>query len=512
MQEKTGLYLLIKSLTKSEKRHFKLHHGHYGEESEPLYLRLFDTLEKMKRYDEQRLQDSLFPLSTRQIINAKRNLYQLLLRSLRQLHVNHRKDLLISEKIDHARILYSKGLYLDSLKILEKTLPIAIKFESPLLQLEIMEFEKFIEARHITRSRRIENKVEALIDRSELMGKQLSTSVELSNFSLKIHGYYIQNGFVKSQEDIDRVNLYFQNSLSTINLRHLLIGDRIFLVQARMWHRYILQDVKGTYRYARQWVALFDRNLALKLKDPDPYLRGLHYLLLACFYAEDHSRYRSHYRTLAGFVKKYKQEFSVTSQMLAFIYHNNARINRHLLTGDYRKALSYKNGIMAGIQHFYNQIDLHRILIFYYKIAWLHFGRNQFDEALEMLNLIIHQKTSYLRQDLKCYALLLHLICHLRLGHFGLGQYLLRSTKRAFQSTRHESSIILATFTFLQEWMHHPNQLISSAKTFKQKVDLIESDSIDRRSLTYFNFHLWAQSLIEQTSIEKAARKIHLSR
>lgn len=51
-EQKDNLFLLIKSLTKSEKRQFKLYVGRIDGNTESKFLNLFNVLEKLSAYDE----------------------------------------------------------------------------------------------------------------------------------------------------------------------------------------------------------------------------------------------------------------------------------------------------------------------------------------------------------------------------------------------------------------------------------------------------------------------------
>jgi hypothetical protein len=489
---KGDLFQLIRTLSKAEKRHFRLYIQRQGSADDKLYVRLFNALDSMREFNEQKLSVKLPDIDGRRLINLKRHLHQVLLKSLRLMHSTKRADIYISEHIDYARILYSKGQYLQSLKILERLLPIAEKAEESILQLEIMEFEKFIESRHITRSRRVKNKVEALIQRSSKMSTELLTTVELSNFSLKVHGYYIQNGFVRSKNDVIKIVRYFKEHTIDYNKESLGFADRIYLNQAYMWYYY--------------WVELFRIYPEMKKKDPDPFLRGMHYLLLSCFYARDKKKYNEHYKALSAFLKKYAKDFSTTSNMLLFVYQTNALLNKHILNGDYKKALELTDNVLNGISHYGDHMDEHRKLIFYYKIAWLHYGRNEYSPALDMLNLIIHRKTQYLREDLKCFASLLHVLIHTELGHYDLAKSLLRSVTRTFKKSGHEGKLIHSVLKFIADWINDPDQLSDNAKEFNENLKDLAQDDFDRRSFTYFNFEAWSKALSLGTTIEKVVR------
>ena len=60
--------------------------------------------------------------------------------------------MIIREQIDYATVLYQKGLYKQSLKILEKAKNMSIDLDEKYSAFEIVEIEKLIESQYITRS------------------------------------------------------------------------------------------------------------------------------------------------------------------------------------------------------------------------------------------------------------------------------------------------------------------------------------------------------------------------
>ena len=52
MEKNDALFLLVKSLSKSEKRQFKLYAGRLGGNSEKNFMALFTLLDKMEEFDE----------------------------------------------------------------------------------------------------------------------------------------------------------------------------------------------------------------------------------------------------------------------------------------------------------------------------------------------------------------------------------------------------------------------------------------------------------------------------
>lgn len=114
------LFQLIKSLGKSEKRNFKLYSTRNSGSEELKIVQLFDALDKMDDYDEAILFKKNKNITKPQLSNLKAHLYKQILSSLRLINDENNIDIQLHELMDQARILYNKGLYLQSLKVLDK--------------------------------------------------------------------------------------------------------------------------------------------------------------------------------------------------------------------------------------------------------------------------------------------------------------------------------------------------------------------------------------------------------
>ena len=114
------LFQLVQSLEKSEKRHFKLYIKRSSAREDLKIVQLFDALATMKEYDEKVLLKKLPGVQKPQLANLKTHLYKQLLASLRLLKVTDSLDLQLNEQFDYAHILYKKGLFQQSIRILDR--------------------------------------------------------------------------------------------------------------------------------------------------------------------------------------------------------------------------------------------------------------------------------------------------------------------------------------------------------------------------------------------------------
>lgn len=96
---------LIHSLSKAEKRHFKLFSSRLQRQEGTQFIKLFDILEKSKDIEDDSIRKKLGGIAGVKYANLKRNLYSNVLTSLRLIHSSKKVDLEIREQIDYARIL-----------------------------------------------------------------------------------------------------------------------------------------------------------------------------------------------------------------------------------------------------------------------------------------------------------------------------------------------------------------------------------------------------------------------
>jgi hypothetical protein len=107
MKPSNELYKLIKSLTKSEKRFFKLSSA--LQSGEKNYLKIFDFIEKQGAYREEDLkeffQDETF---VKHLPSEKNHLYRLILKSLRVYYSEQSASSVLKQELKNVEILYNK--------------------------------------------------------------------------------------------------------------------------------------------------------------------------------------------------------------------------------------------------------------------------------------------------------------------------------------------------------------------------------------------------------------------
>src|SRR5438034_5221904 len=229
-----ALFQLVKSLEKSEKRNFKLYVKRNSSSDELKIVKLFDALDKLGQYDEEQLLKKNKSIRKRQLSNMKAHLYKQILSSLRLIKDENNIDIQLHEQMDHARILFNKGLYLQSLKVLDKLKEMARSNEQLTYLQQALFFEKKIEGLFITRSMR--EKADQLSRESDDTNCQLTSVNRLSNLSLQLYGWYITHGHVRNQKETDELEKFLQDNLPDDTKNAHGFYERLYLYQCYSWY------------------------------------------------------------------------------------------------------------------------------------------------------------------------------------------------------------------------------------------------------------------------------------
>jgi hypothetical protein len=507
-KQEDALFLLIKSLTKPEKKNFKLYVTRNSKRESLRTVKLFDILERMKEYDEAKVLQKYDDLPKQQLLNIKSLLYNEILSSLRLIREEDNIEMRLREQMDHARILYSKGLYIHSLKILEKMGELATAHQQFSYLQQILFFEKEIETLHITRS--MQGRADELARQATEVNEVITVVNKLSNLSLQLYSWFISHGHARNEEDEKIVKDFFKQNLPVGISEEGGFYQQLYLYQSYCWFSFILQDFMQFYRYTQRWVSLFDRYPVMRTTEIAYYIKGLHYLSDAHFYLRNFKKLEEVTQLIEVLQEDMIVRKNEAYQVQVFIYLYTARINRHFIEGSFTEGLGIVAEIESKLAEYKLYLDKHRILIFYYKIACLYFGSGDNDTAIDYLNKIINWKID-LRADLQCYARLLHLIAHYELGSYDLLEYLSKSVYRLMAKMGNLSVVEEEIFKFLKKSLRSTKTEIN--KDFKLLLSKLQEHTtshFETRAYSYLDIMSWLESKIYRRPVQDIIKEKYL--
>ncbi|MEN0045994.1 MAG: hypothetical protein AAF806_02935 [Bacteroidota bacterium] len=510
-QKTDDLVQLIRSLTRSEKRHFRIFVRRNQASDDILFLKLFDFLDKYGEYDEERILKKFPDIKKRQLSNLKAHLYKQLLISLRLLNKNHDINTEIREFIDYARVLYNKGLYRQALDVLSKTKQKAIESERNLLSLEIVEFEKHIESQYITRS--IETRAEELTEESVEIFQKVGHINEYSNLAIQLYSLYLKTGYVRDEKDYLYVTEFFQSKLPKREKHNLSFFEELNYYQAHTWYYHIIQNFTLSYKHGQSWVDTFNKYPDMMIHETPLYLKSLHNLLTTLFNLWHYDSFIENLSVLEELRSKPFLSRTNNSEGLYYLYYYVHQIDRHFMEGTYTEGIKLVDGLMKIIESDRYNWDDHRVMLFYYKIACLYFGSGDNSTAIDYLNLIINQKNPDYREDIQCFARILNLMAHFEMGNERLVEYQIKSVYRFVGKMQDIHEVQKEIFRFLRRTPRmRPSQLKQEFIDLKERLEKAQHKKFERRPFLYLDIISWLESKIEQKTVQEVVREKFLNR
>jgi hypothetical protein len=503
--QKDNLFVLVKSLSKSEKRQFKLYVGRLGVNEDSKFLMLFNILEKLSKYDEATILKKGI-VKKQQLSNLKAHLYKQILISLRLNPSHQNLRIQIREQLDFATILYHKGLYKQSLKILDKAKTLAINNEEKNIAYEIIELEKIIESQYITRS--ISSRADELTIQAKELNTQNLLASKLSNLSLQLYGLFLKTGYVKNDEEYKKVTKYFKDRLPKYDIEELGFREKLWLYKSYLWYSFLIQDFLSCYKYSKKWVDLFYANQDMIKLNPVFFLRGNQYLLEALFFVRHHDKFK---RALSDFEaitqeKWFPKDDNVESLTFLYVYTN--KFNLHFMEGTFHEGLPLVSEVLEGIKKHKTRIDEHHIMVFYYKIASLYFGIGENKKAIEFLDKIISNKSLQMREDLLCFSRILNLVAHYEAGLDYNLDALIRSTYKFLIKMEDLYEVQKEMIKFLRGLGDiYPHEIKKEFIKLLEKFKEFEDHPYEKRAFLYLDVISWLESKIENKSINLIIRE-----
>jgi hypothetical protein len=499
-QQNDALFVLIKSLTKSEKRQFNLYVGRLDGNIDAKFFSLFKFLEKLKIYDEKIIIGSGI-VSKQQLSNLKAHLYKQILISLRLNPAHKNIRIQIREQLDFATVLYQKGLYKQSLKLLDKAKNLALDNEEKNSAYEIVELEKVIETQYITRS--LSNRANQLSIQAKELSQLNVMASKLSNLSLQLYSHLLQNGYIKNNEELEFINNYFNSRLPKYDFKTFGFREKLWLYKAHLWYSFLIQDFLKSYKYARKWVSLFKENPKFIVTHPVFYLKGKNYLLESSFFVKKVSTFKEELQLFESEVAENKIPLNTNTDLLIFQYLYANKLHLHFLEGTFSEGEYLVEIIISKISEYRNRLDNHYVVMLYYKIACLFFGMGKNEECIIYLQKIIRSKNMGSAEDLQCFARVLNLIAHYECGlDYDFEKQFLDTYKflLKMENLQEVQKEFITSIRALSDV--YPHEIKKEFKKIHTRLKKYENHPYEKRAFLYLDILSWLESKIDNKSIE----------
>jgi len=435
-----------------------------------------------------------------QLSNLKSYLYKQILVSIRLNIPSQNIRYQLREQIDFAVILYNKGLYKQSLKILDKTKALAIENDEKYMAFEIVEFEKLIESQYITRS--IQGRADELVVQAKELNYRNTISSKLSNLSLQLYGIMLKTGYVKSDAEYKYIDDYFKKHISKLDESKFGFREKYWFYNANLWRSFLVQDFLASYKYAFKWVTLFYDNPNMIYLNPVFFLKGNNYLLESLYMLKYKSKFKKYLVLLEETIKDPRFPSNDNIACLSFLYLYNNKLNYHILEGSFVESEYLIPEILNKLKIHNDHLDEHHEMLFYYKIASIYFGNEKYAECINYLEKIINNKNLSMREDLMCFSRLLCLIAHYELGKDFYIENQIKNTYKFLIKMNDMHEVQKEIIRFMKNLNSiYPSDIKKEFIKMKERFVELDKNTYEKRAFLYLDIISWLESKIENRKI-----------
>lgn len=499
-----NLYELIKSLTKSEKRYFKVQISGSGNGDDKKIIQLFDEINNQDEFDEEKILERNMGFKKEQLSNLKAYLYQKILQSIRQYNASKIPEIRIREQIDYAHILFNKRNYDQGLECLKNAKKLAQEFDQLELLLDIINMEKSAIMPTIDNSNNVA-KIDKIIAEVEQINSKINKINSFSNLAIKLNSLYTKSGYIKDENELLTIKELFYTHLPFYKESELSLSEKIHLYKLHIGFNFYIQDFESGYIFSKKLVETLENSPSYLKKDLANYTKSLNTLLAAQYKL---SKYKEFILTFDKFKKLLASQTGEINENLKITfekYYYTHEINRYFMLGEFNAGI---NNLLDDKENrlinLVKILDKHSQLIFQYKIACMYVGASDYRNALKWLNEIINISEDSLREDIHCFTRMLNLICHYELGNFDVINYYIRSTYRFLLKKDDLHQFQKSILNFLRTLTRIPNkeELKLKFSALKDQLLPLENSRYEKRAFVYFDIISWLESKIQEKPVE----------
>ncbi|MBK8551831.1 MAG: hypothetical protein IPL53_12500 [Ignavibacteria bacterium] len=488
MKPTKELFELIKSLSGSEKRYFKLNAS--LQKGNKNYIKLFDAIDAQRSFDENEIKDRFKNESfVRNLTVTKHYLYKLIFKSLILFHSEKSTDAKLNAILNRCKIMFDKGLFKQYFKTIENGKVLAYKTERFTILLEFIEIEKLL----------MKKKELGKKNRNALYDEELEVLEKIksiSNFKRAISNLFSlvrTVGLIRDKVSEKKIDLI----ISTLEYKDA--SNSIRAMESVFLLKYLENRLKGNYEEAINYCK---KRFDLISKHPpvfkdfllEPKLDSLEFYISSALRLKKFNEVKKifkKYNTLSRELENDRINYIMTDfeiKLLISIETADKKASENLIPEIIKFLISHDGKILINSENF-----------FYYNISKYFFVTGDFNMALNTLNNFLGSKYVKATPEFESYLRILNILIHYELSNFKLLQYLIPSAKKYLQNKRKLYKYETAALSAIGKLIR-TKQKDKIQKYFIQLRDEaaeLKKDKYEKNAFEYFDLKKWAEHKLE---------------
>tara|TARA_B110000305_G_scaffold119456_1_gene134144 strand:- start:1441 stop:2997 length:1557 start_codon:yes stop_codon:yes gene_type:complete len=501
-----ALFELINSMTKSEKRYFKLLSSRHAIGGENNYTLLFDKIDEQKVYNEEKI---FKKFKGEAFLNrfsiTKKRLYDHILAALDSYYMTNSINAQLYKKLHSADILYDKSLYDQCHRILRSAEKVALKNDKHEIlmlisskQKMLLETNGYLKITH--------DSIDEIYEKDRDNIARLKQFSKLWSVKSKLFTQLSKQGKSRSKKDVD---LYRSicDDVFTINVNEIYsIETKYLYYHIKSAYFYSIDDLENSLFNLNKNLALFKSDFNTQIesnKQVSVYTNAIHV-------ADKLGYYKESYRHLFQ-LKKMIPSTAVNEDLAIKLFSSitSIELNICLRKGEFENAEKVGRTIQEKLIEFDDKIVPIRKAYLCFKMAVASMGVGKFSDAHSWINRILNDNRLDKKEDIIAYTHLLDLLIQIELKSDKLLPYSLKNTLRFFKTRNRMYGFETIFLQFVGEFIkcEDPFEVENLWDDLHVNLTRIATNSYESIALDYFDFTAWAEAKLKRKTFENLIRE-----
>ncbi len=485
------LHRLIKSLTKAEKRYFKLFSSRHTIGEVNHYVRLFDAIESMKVYNEEKL---LLQFREEDFIRffsiTKSRLFERVLLSLDAFHHASSVDAELWKELHFAEILYKKTHYDMCARRLEIARRLATRYEKFAVLAQISDMEKTL-AEKDSYSGRTENDIARMQEDDKRIAEQLGVFNELWNVKSLLFMQLNSRGPTQNAKELSDYRDALDKIYQKTNPVLLSQNARFMFHHAYSAYHFAAGQYEDCREHLEKNTHLIETNTDIFRDEPNIYFGVLTNLIYICSRLQQYDDVMKNLKKLRALPEKLDTARNEDLELKLFSSAYSLELTLYNTTGRFEKSVAIAPRIEKGLERFEGKLSILRQAYFRFTIAVGYFGAGKYQAAQRWINKLTSDPNMEQTEAIFIVAQIFAIVIHFELGHDDQIPYITRATRRYLNMKRRPYKFERLMLRFFDRYK---STNTSGFPELRKDLVALEQDNFDRAAFEYFDFPAWVES------------------
>lgn len=496
--------IIISSMSKPEKRGFKLYCN--TQKGEKMYITLFDIVDNLATEEKEKIQNRFEKENAGKNIEvAAGYLYKLLLNFLVQKRVEKSVQAKIFRQIEISKVLFERKLPDEAAEELLVAQKMAEKYEDDIMQMlasrvemaqiEQLGFVGLSEKELIAK----QMKLQAIMKYSRTINQHIFL-LDILNHRLLYKHYYTMEEEKEMLTDLVLSELHVISNSSYAGFQ----AEKIHLLFQSAYYIEVGNYISAVRNYKRL-LELFKENFHLIQNPPIYYLNAVVGVLESLFTAGIYEEMKHFVEVLHRMgQEEYPVDFLLRISWLEYYY----RMMPLLQTGEWEEMENiekvFADRLLSHISYLPLDVQLEYCLL----KALLLFSKGHLKEAHKSLKPVFSSGKIFQRLPLFRLVRVVNLLIIVEMGGSDFVDVEIAALKRS-SGGRNLSKTERLVLKFVQDYPlpSYPKMRERMANSYKNKINIIRKDKLERRILKYFDFLTFMESKFTGISFQSLLRK-----